>query len=88
MNDQCWESAMNMSSGLDIEETMKNLMNPDTWITKWFTAAFEVGKGDWAAMAQDAQPLPNESAGERFRYSGANTMMLVLATEHVTGMRW
>jgi len=67
---------------------MKNLMNPDTWIANWFTAAFEEGKGDWVAMAQDAQALPNESAGKRFRYFGANTMMLVLVTEHVTGMRW
>ncbi len=82
------KNAMNMSSGLDIEETIENLLNPETWIAKWFTAAFEEGKGDWIAMAQDAKPLPNESAGDRFRYSGANTMMLVLATEHVTGMRW
>jgi CubicO group peptidase (beta-lactamase class C family) len=35
-----------------------------------------------------ALPLPGESAGEHFRYSGANTQTLVLATQYVSGMRW
>ena len=41
-----WEQAtvknvMNMASGLDIEESIANLLNPDTWIAHWFTAVFE-----------------------------------------------
>ncbi len=87
-----WEQAtvknvMNMSSGLDIEETIANLLNPDSWIAHWFTAAFE-GKGSWREMSKNAQPLPNEKAGDHFRYSGANTQTLVLATEYVSGKRW
>lgn len=78
-----WEQAtvrnvMNMSSGLDIEETIANLLNPDSWIAHFFTAAFE-GKGSWREMSKNAKPLPNEKAGDHFRYSGANTQTLVLA---------
>ena len=87
-----WEQAtvknvMNMASGLDIEESIANLLNPDTWIAHFFTAVFE-GKGDWREMSKHAQPLEGEPAGTHFRYSGANTQTLVLATQHVTGMRW
>ena len=35
------KDAMNMASGLDIEETFANLVNPKTWIAKFFTAIFE-----------------------------------------------
>jgi len=88
-----WEQAtvrnvMNMSSGLNIEETIENLLNPDSWIANWFTAGFEPNKGDFREMSKNAKPLPGESAGERFRYSGANTQTLVLATQYVSGMRW
>ena len=87
-----WEQAtvanvMNMASGLDIEETIANLLNPESWIAKWFTAAFE-NKGDFREIAKNAKPLANEPAGSHFRYSGANTQALVLATEFVTGIRW
>ena len=87
-----WEQAtvknvMNMASGLDIEESIANLLNPDTWIAHFFTAVFE-GTGDWREMSKHAQPLEGEPAGTHFRYSGANTQTLVLATQHVTGMRW
>ena len=73
-----WEQAtvrnvMNMSYGLDTEENLENLMNPDSWIAKWFTAAFELNKGDFREMSKNAKPLQGESAGEHFRYSGSNT---------------
>lgn len=88
-----WEQAtvrnvMNMSSGLDIEETIANLLNPDSWIANWFTAGFELNKGDFREMSKNAQPLPDEPAGSHFRYSGANTQTLVLLTQFVTGERW
>ena len=47
---------MNMSSGLDTEETIANLLNPDSWIANWFTAAFE-GKGDLREMSKNAQAI-------------------------------
>ena len=88
-----WEQAtvrnvMNMSSGLDIEETIENLLNPQSWIANWFTAGFELNKGDFREMSKNAKPLPGEPAGAHFRYSGANTQTLVLATQYVSGKRW
>ncbi len=85
-----WEQAtvknvMNMSSGLDIEKNMVNLMNQNSWIAKWFSAVFEA-KGSWREMSQKAVPLKGESAGDHFRYSGANTQTLVLATQYVNGL--
>ena len=82
-----WEQAtvrnvMNMSNGLDTEENIENLLNPDSWIANWFTAAFELNKGDFREMSKNAKPLPGESAGDHFRYSGANTQTLVLATQN------
>ena len=68
-----WEQAtvrnvMIMSNGLDTEETMENLMNPESWIANWFTSAFELNKGDFRQMPRNAKPLPGESAGEHFRF--------------------
>ena len=79
--------AMNMASGLDVEETFANLVNPDSWISAFFTAVFE-GKGDWRQMLRQAKPLPNEPAGTHFRYSSAITMTLVLAAENIMQMSW
>ena len=79
---------MNMSSGLDTEETLENLLNPQSWIANWFTVGFELNPGDFREMSKNAKPLPDKSAGEYFRYSGANTQTLLLATQHVSGMRW
>ncbi|SFH64496.1 serine hydrolase domain-containing protein [Albimonas pacifica] len=79
--------AMNMASGLDIEETFENLVNPDSWIAKFFTAAFE-GKGDWRQLNKEAKPIPGERPGQHFRYSSAITMVLVLAVENISGLPW
>ncbi len=87
-----WENitikdAMNMASGLDIEETFENLVNPDSWISGFFTAVFE-GKGLWRQMLKEAKPLANEPPGTHFRYSSSITMVLVLAVENITQMPW
>jgi len=81
------KNAMNMASGLDIEETFENLVNPDSWISGFFTAVFE-GKGDWRQMLKEAKPLVNEPPGTHFRYSSSITMVLVLAVENITQMAW
>jgi len=81
------KDAMNMASGLDIEETFANLVNPQTWIAKFFTAVFE-GKGDWQQLLKEAKPIAGERPGDHFRYSSAITMMLVLAIENISGLTW
>jgi CubicO group peptidase (beta-lactamase class C family) len=82
------KNAMNMASGLDIEETIENLLNPQSWIAHFFTSVFETGKGDWRALLKEAKPLPGFKPGEHFHYSSAITMVLVLAVENVSGMPW
>ena len=81
------KNAMNMASGLDIEETFENLMNPDSWISSFFTAVFE-GKGDWQQLVKEARPIDGKQPGEIFQYSSAITMVLVLAVENITQMPW
>jgi len=81
------KNAMNMASGLDIEETFENLMNPDSWISNFFTAVFE-GKGDWRQLVKEAKPIVGKKPGELFQYSSAITMVLVLAVENITNMPW
>lgn len=81
------KDAMNMASGLDIEETFANLVNPKTWIAKFFTAVFE-GKGDWQQLLKEAKPIAGERPGDHFRYSSAITMVLVLAIENISGLPW
>jgi len=82
------KNAMNMASGLDIEETFSNLVNPDTWIARFFTQIFE-GKGDeWQQMLKEAKPIAGERPGDLFRYSSAITEILILVVENITGMPW
>ena len=85
------KNTMNMSVALDNEENFDSLMNPDSWISKFFTAVFGVGGGDpslWRKLLKEAKPLQNEKPGDRFRYSTSNTQVLVLAVENVTQMPW
>ena len=85
------KNTMNMSVALDNEETFESLSNPASWISKFFSAVFGVGGGNpslWRKLLKEAQPLPNEKPGDRFRYSTSNTQVLVLAVEHVTQMPW
>ncbi len=81
------KNAMNMASGLDMEETFENLINPDSWISNFFTAVFD-GKGDWQQLVQKAKPIAGEQPGDRFRYSSAITMVLVLIVQNITQMPW
>jgi len=86
-----WDNAsvkdvMNMSSGLDIEETFENLMNPESFISHFFSYSFGSAPGDWQKLTQEAQPLKNEKPGDHFRYSSANTQVLVLMIQNITGM--
>jgi CubicO group peptidase (beta-lactamase class C family) len=84
------KNAMNMAMALDNEETFESLMDPSSWISSFFTAAFG-GTDDpreWRKLLREAQPLPNEKPGDRFRYSTPNTQVLVLAVKNKTQMSW
>lgn len=81
-------NAMNMATGLDVEESFESLSNPNSWMSRFFTAIFEVGKGNWRAMLKEVKPLADEAPGSHFRYSTSITMVLVLAVENITQMPW
>ena len=84
------KNAMNMSVALDTEETFENLVDPKSWISGFFTAAFG-GAGEpseWRKLLKSAKPLLNEKPGDLFRYSSSTTQVLVLITEQVTQMAW
>ncbi|UPQ89423.1 serine hydrolase [Vibrio sinaloensis] len=84
------KDTMNMAPALDNEETFESLSNPKSWMSTFFTAIFEspAGSHKWRELLKEVQPLPNEKPGERFRYSTANTQVLVLVVESVTNMSW
>lgn len=85
------KNTMNMAVAVDNEETFESLMNPQSWISSFFTSVFGVGGGDpsqWRTLLKNVEPLPNEKPGDRFRYSTSNTQVLVFINEHVTQMPW
>jgi CubicO group peptidase (beta-lactamase class C family) len=87
-DDISFRDAANMSSGLDIEEDFANYTVPDSWINAfWDQMIF--GEGDqWIQLMRAAKPLQGEGPGDRFRYSTANTMTLVLAVQNITQRLW
>jgi len=84
------KNTMNMSVGVDNEETFESLTNPKSWISGFFTAAFTPGDdpSEWRKLLRSVRPLDGEKPGDRFRYSSSNTMALVLLAEQVTGQSW
>lgn len=94
LNGTAWDNitvknAMNMATGLDNEETFETLSNPDSWMSRFFTAIFEPDSGNWREMLKEVKPLAsNEAPGTHFRYSTSITMVLVLAAEQVSGLPW
>jgi len=82
------KNAMNMSSGLDVEETFESLTNPKSFIAGFMTRSFESGHSSWREWAKSAQPLPNEKPGDKFRYSTCITLILVVMVENITKMPW
>ncbi|MBL4558950.1 MAG: beta-lactamase family protein [Rhodobacteraceae bacterium] len=87
-DDISFRDAANMSAGLDIEESFANYTVPDSWINAfWDQIIF--GEGDqWIQLMRAAKPLQGEGPGDRFRYSTANTMTLVLAVQNITQRFW
>jgi len=83
------KNAMNMATGLDIEESFANLSNPKSWIARFFTAMMSTGAaGDWIKVMREAQPLPDEPAGSHMRYSTAITQALTLVVENVSKLSY
>lgn len=82
------KNVMNMSAGLNIEETFESLTTPGSWIANFMTSVFEEGKGNWRDLMKEATPLENEKPGDQFRYSSSLTMLIVLMVENISQMPW
>lgn len=80
---------LNHTTGLDNEESLESILNPDSPVVRFFasitgsprhsTGQYE----DWMQVAQDTEKLQNEEAGERFRYASINTMILTKMIENI-----
>ncbi|WP_156152238.1 serine hydrolase [Flammeovirga sp. OC4] len=79
------KNALNMATGLDLEETTAAFQDPNSWIEQYFAKAFEGEGSEWIEVMKAVQPLENEKPGERFRYSTAITEALVLASQRAAG---
>jgi len=83
------KNAMNMATGLDVEESFANLVNPKSYIAKFFTAMMSTGAaGDWIQVVREAEPLPGEPAGSHMRYSTSITQVLALVVENVSNLTY
>lgn len=82
---------LDMSSGMDVEENGKNKADPNSVISRLFAAEFNFpnAAGQQETMVDVLKSAKRKGpSGEAFEYSSANTQMLVLLAEAVTGKRW
>ena len=85
---------LNMSTALDNEETLESILNPDSDVVRFFAASFNSPRAKtgemetWMEVAQGAQKLEGEQAGDHFRYASINTMVLTKLVENVENKTW
>jgi len=86
--------AINMSTALQLDETMDSLLDPSSIIVRFFSAEFgfpnpATGKVEkWLDILKEAEKAPGQKPGERFSYSSAVTQVAVLAAEKVDNKAW
>lgn len=86
--------AVNMSTGLALEETLDSILDTKSIIVRFFSAEFGApnpvtGKMEnWLDILKEAEAIEGEKPGERFRYSSAVTQIGVLAAEKIDNMSW
>lgn len=86
--------AANMATGLQLEETLEAIIDPESIIVKFFSAEFgsknpKTGEVDnWLSILKEAEPIIGEQPGERFRYSSAVTQVFVVIAERIENKTW
>lgn len=86
--------AANMATGLQLEETLEAIIDPESIIVKFFSAEFgapnpSTGKvDDWLAILKQAEKIEGENPGEQFRYSSAVTQIFVVIAERIENKTW
>ncbi|MDK9735939.1 serine hydrolase [Vibrio sp. D404a] len=80
---------INHTTGLDNEEKLESILDPDSPAVRFYATNFgsprqSTGKVEtWLDVAQDAEQIDGEKAGERFRYASINTMILTELVERI-----
>jgi CubicO group peptidase (beta-lactamase class C family) len=86
--------AANMATGLQLEETLAAIIDPNSVIVQFFSAEFGAANPatgeveDWLEILKGAEKIPGEKPGERFRYSSAVTQIFVVIAERIENMTW
>jgi CubicO group peptidase (beta-lactamase class C family) len=87
-------NVLNHATGFDNEETVETLMNPDSPLVRFFSAAFgsprhSTGKVEsWLDVVRDTKKIPGDKPGKQFRYASINTMILTQMIENIEGTTW
>lgn len=81
-------NALNMASGLNVEETTEAFSDPDSWIEQFFGTLFAGEATRWIELLKVVEPLEDEQPGDRFRYSTSITQVLVLAAQNASGLKY
>ncbi|WP_204115711.1 serine hydrolase domain-containing protein [Shimia biformata] len=81
-------NALNMASGLNVEETTEAFSDPTSWIEQFFGTLFAGEATKWIELLKVVEPLEGEKPGDRFRYSTSITQVLVLAAQNASGLKY
>jgi CubicO group peptidase (beta-lactamase class C family) len=87
-------NALNMSLGLQLEETMASIVDPTSLIVRFFSAEFgQPAPGatkveHWLEVVKEAKKIDGEDQGEQMRYCSATTTVLVHIAELIENKPW
>jgi CubicO group peptidase (beta-lactamase class C family) len=86
-------NVVNMTTGLDNEETGEAIMNPTSTVVRFFASAIPASDAmekseDWIDVARDDKRIPDERQGDLFRYASINTQVLTKLIENVENKTW
>ncbi|MEZ9320343.1 serine hydrolase domain-containing protein [Vibrio sp. 10N.261.49.A12] len=88
------KNALNMSTGLQLEETLESILDPESIIVRFFSAEFgqpAPGKEvveNWLDVVKQAEKIDGEKPGEVNRYSSATTTVLNYMAEKIENKPW
>ncbi|CAM4359237.1 serine hydrolase domain-containing protein [Vibrio agarivorans] len=88
------KNALNMATGLKLEETLDSILDPQSIIVRFFSAEFGQpvpGGTDvegWLDVVKDAEKIEGEKPGEVNRYSSATTTVLNYMVEKIENKPW
>jgi CubicO group peptidase (beta-lactamase class C family) len=87
-------NALNMSLGLELEETLQAITDPTSLIVRFFSAEFgQPAPGatqveHWLDVLKGAKPIEGEAQGTHMRYCSATTTVLNYMAEKIENKPW